>query len=49
MLPDTVRLGTSSLIYKTGAIMHLNTMTVDKFIFEQRLGLQDGNADALHS
>lgn len=49
MLPDAVRFGTRSLIYKTGAARHLNTMTVDKLIFVQRLGLQDGNADAFHS
>lgn len=49
MLPGTVRLETNSLIYKIGAVRHFNTMSVDKLIDRYRLGLQDGNADDLHS
>ena len=50
MLPDTVRLGTSFLIYETGEARYLNTMTVDKLAFTRRLvWLRDANADVLLS
>jgi hypothetical protein len=42
VLPDPIRPGTSSLIDKTGktgAVMHLNTMAIDKLMIERQLGL----------